>query len=65
MTVLLFPRRFRQRRKAEQTHSELEAHQLEGRNRRLRERVEELESKIRYNKQSFDTQMCEIEAFFT
>ncbi len=43
----LASRRFRQRRKLEQTHSEFEARQLEGDNRRLRERADELEGKIR------------------
>ena len=43
----LASRRFRQRRRMEMTHCEAEGHKLEGRNRRLREACEEMESKIR------------------
>ena len=43
----LASRRFRQRRRMEMTHCEVEGHRLEVRNRKLREACEELESKIR------------------
>jgi len=57
----LASRRFRQRRKQEQSCVELQAHQLEQENRKLREKAGKLEEKIQQLKRVMEMHMLKTE----